>query len=265
MPGGHREQPEEPTRLRVTNRRCRRRSLPSCWHRFYHAQLGRFMTRDPIGYEGSEWNLYEYAGSRPLFWADAMGLRGDATPNSLPKDEQDELKDCRLRAGGEQPNDGSGWVECDKGHFRIMTLPKKSVKGKVMKECRGKCGLLACTRVHEAYHVLQFQVIRPTCCEGLPDGAVIQVSSNCTSRLECRAHVAGIRCLQKKLKRFEKHPVKCRFLDKKRKRRGTVDCARMVRDRIAKLRLQAEKRYKCSSLSAHLILIIAEFPHGRTA
>ena len=27
-------------------------------NRYYHAQLGRFVTRDPIGYEGGGWNLY---------------------------------------------------------------------------------------------------------------------------------------------------------------------------------------------------------------
>jgi RHS repeat-associated protein len=32
-------------------------------NRMYHAELGRFVSRDPIGYEGSKWNLYEYANS----------------------------------------------------------------------------------------------------------------------------------------------------------------------------------------------------------
>jgi RHS repeat-associated protein len=34
-------------------------------NRYYHAKLGRFISRDPIGYEGSECNLYEYVGGRP--------------------------------------------------------------------------------------------------------------------------------------------------------------------------------------------------------
>ena len=37
---------------------------------------GRFLTRDPIGYEGSEWSLYEFVKSRPLILLDPMGLVG---------------------------------------------------------------------------------------------------------------------------------------------------------------------------------------------
>ncbi|MBY0588905.1 RHS repeat-associated core domain-containing protein [bacterium] len=46
-------------------------------NRYYHAKLGRFISRDPIGYEGSQWNLYEYVGGRPEDLTDATGL----TPN----------------------------------------------------------------------------------------------------------------------------------------------------------------------------------------
>lgn len=42
-------------------------------NRYYHAQLGRFVTRDPIGYEGSEWNLYEYVGGMPVQYFDPFG------------------------------------------------------------------------------------------------------------------------------------------------------------------------------------------------
>ena len=42
-------------------------------HRFYHQQLGRWVSRDPIGYEGSQWNLYEYVNSRPVHELDPEG------------------------------------------------------------------------------------------------------------------------------------------------------------------------------------------------
>lgn len=32
-------------------------------HRYYHAQLGRFVSRDPIAQQGSKWNLFEYVES----------------------------------------------------------------------------------------------------------------------------------------------------------------------------------------------------------
>ena len=43
-------------------------------NRVYSAQLGRFITRVPIGHEGSEWNLYEYVGGRATNLSDPMGL-----------------------------------------------------------------------------------------------------------------------------------------------------------------------------------------------
>jgi RHS repeat-associated protein len=42
-------------------------------NRYYHAQLGRFVSRDPIGYEGSQWNLYEYVGGNAQSGLDPMG------------------------------------------------------------------------------------------------------------------------------------------------------------------------------------------------
>ncbi|MCB0020542.1 MAG: RHS repeat-associated core domain-containing protein [Anaerolineales bacterium] len=44
-------------------------------HRFYHQQLGRWVSRDPIGHEGNEWNLYEYVGSMPSVHLDPNGTK----------------------------------------------------------------------------------------------------------------------------------------------------------------------------------------------
>ena len=43
-------------------------------NRYYHTGLGRFVNRDPIGYFGSKWNLYEYVGGRPCHETDPFGL-----------------------------------------------------------------------------------------------------------------------------------------------------------------------------------------------
>ena len=40
------------------------------------------MARDPIGYEGSKWNLYEYANSSPLIFVDSSGL--ESNPSGKP-------------------------------------------------------------------------------------------------------------------------------------------------------------------------------------
>ena len=43
--------------------------------RYYHAQLGRFVNRDVIGYDGSLGNLYEYAQDNPIITMDPYGLQ----------------------------------------------------------------------------------------------------------------------------------------------------------------------------------------------
>jgi len=42
-------------------------------HRYYHPVIGMFCSRDPIGYEGSQWNLFEYVGGRALVAVDPNG------------------------------------------------------------------------------------------------------------------------------------------------------------------------------------------------
>lgn len=41
--------------------------------RMYDPAAGRFLGRDPIGYVGSPWNLYEYVNGRPLIFVDPNG------------------------------------------------------------------------------------------------------------------------------------------------------------------------------------------------
>ncbi|TWU40552.1 RHS repeat domain-containing protein [Novipirellula artificiosorum] len=41
--------------------------------RMYDPVAGRFCSRDPIGFEGSPWNVYEYVGSRPIVNYDPFG------------------------------------------------------------------------------------------------------------------------------------------------------------------------------------------------
>ncbi len=52
----------------------------------YAALLGRFCSRDPIGYEGSERNLTEYVTSNPLLWNDPIGESRGGRRNIRPSD-----------------------------------------------------------------------------------------------------------------------------------------------------------------------------------
>jgi RHS repeat-associated protein len=42
--------------------------------RYYDAEVGRFVTRDPIGFGGGDWNVYGYVGGNPTLDNDASGL-----------------------------------------------------------------------------------------------------------------------------------------------------------------------------------------------
>jgi hypothetical protein len=39
----------------------------------YHAQLGQFIQRDPLGYDGGDKNLYNYVGNNPVNRVDPTG------------------------------------------------------------------------------------------------------------------------------------------------------------------------------------------------
>jgi RHS repeat-associated protein len=79
-------------------------------NRFYAAHLGRWMNRDPIGYEGGTSNLYEYIGSRPVHENDPNGtdpvVRG-------PIDGLDKLRKAICQKGAPYKNEKSGCEVCD--------------------------------------------------------------------------------------------------------------------------------------------------------
>jgi RHS repeat-associated protein len=45
-----------------------------CRARYYHPQLQRFISEDPIGFKGGDWNLYAYGRNNLLRYRDPLGL-----------------------------------------------------------------------------------------------------------------------------------------------------------------------------------------------
>ncbi|MDR3708163.1 MAG: RHS repeat-associated core domain-containing protein [Capsulimonadaceae bacterium] len=68
--------------------------------RVYRADWGRWLSVDPIGFEGRDWNLYRYVGNNPVTWQDPSG---NVPCNSV---EQEEC--VKLYAPY-----GVTWVGCD--------------------------------------------------------------------------------------------------------------------------------------------------------
>jgi RHS repeat-associated protein len=48
-----------------------------CRARYYHPQLQRFISEDPIGFAGGDPNLYAYVGNMPTLHGDPLGLFAD--------------------------------------------------------------------------------------------------------------------------------------------------------------------------------------------
>ncbi len=60
------------------------------WHRFYDAQVGRYVTEDPIGIEGG-YNRYAYVGGNPISDIDPYGLFDITNPADWPSIPQPVL------------------------------------------------------------------------------------------------------------------------------------------------------------------------------
>ncbi|KPK48588.1 MAG: hypothetical protein AMK72_06560 [Planctomycetes bacterium SM23_25] len=78
-------------------------------HRMYHATLGRWLQRDPLGYVDGM-GLYEYVGSGPLGTTDPMGLRpmGPQDPGYQPGYENLPWKDIPDGPVTEKEKPGGG-------------------------------------------------------------------------------------------------------------------------------------------------------------
>ncbi len=44
------------------------------WYRYYHSEIGRYLSADPIGLKGGDINLFRYVLSNPINWLDSIGL-----------------------------------------------------------------------------------------------------------------------------------------------------------------------------------------------
>src|SRR4030095_3316370 len=63
-----------PTRRSTRARRTKTPGLPYYRARYYHPGLQRFISEDPLGFEGGDPNLYAYVANNPVRYVDPLGL-----------------------------------------------------------------------------------------------------------------------------------------------------------------------------------------------
>ena len=90
--------PKQPTsgqsdnnRLANTKERDVVLGLDNHGFRYYDAEIGRYTTRDPIGYAGGTLNVYGYVGNNPINFMDPLGL----AETDITDEEADRLKNMR--------------------------------------------------------------------------------------------------------------------------------------------------------------------------
>ncbi|MEM8672190.1 MAG: RHS repeat-associated core domain-containing protein, partial [Planctomycetota bacterium] len=105
-------------------------------NRYYHPQLGRWCTRDPVGYEGSPFHLYQYVASSPLIATDPYGLYDWIDQDGM----RDKCKKVR-KTQAAKPTPGT-ISEVDRKNCQTRfseILEKKPFLKKIWDSLRGDC------------------------------------------------------------------------------------------------------------------------------
>jgi len=230
--------------------------------RMFEATVGRFCSRDPIGFDSLDSCLYGYSFANPLFWSDFSGLfpQDPKTDSSLDEEQKKEIdkcangQKCGTRNGG--PTEGqNGWIECDgNGKPVVKIREKKDFPESTNREWLAGwfgCGLDTCSTEHEEYHILQISYLDPDVCKGKEKGEIVQLPASCLATLECRAWQYTFDCYQKALAGFKKKNKLVPYTDKDG-RRKRVNCKNFVEGIINKTLPLVENQYKCSELRIKL-------------
>lgn len=73
--------------------------------RYYDPKVGRFVTKDPIGFDGGDFNLYAYTKNNPVNYVDPDGERISVFTRSL---------DMKVKSGG--------YVHCERMQLGVTCV-----------------------------------------------------------------------------------------------------------------------------------------------
>jgi hypothetical protein len=88
--------------------------------------MGRWLTRDPIGYEGSQWNLYAFSNSDPLTGLDPLGLKNKFTGKGKFRDYHGGYKKT-LSNFLEYEFELEWWCDGNNAHIGAVKITKSNV------------------------------------------------------------------------------------------------------------------------------------------
>ena len=150
-------------------------------NRWYDATIGRWLSVDPIGFEGNDTNLYRYVYNNPIIYSDFEGLKKRKTspqrPNykiRIPDGASREVKDI-IQALNKSPNAQQFFIKLiDQDHCKIHGIANSREKGQ---ECpsRETSGYILKHITKNQYRIWEFQHPDNTADRFIPyqpDGAV---------------------------------------------------------------------------------------------
>jgi RHS repeat-associated protein len=86
------------------------------WHRYYDPEIGRYLTADPIGFNGGDLNVYGYVRNNPVNGEDIDGLKNDEF--DCKKCLEWLRKECQ----------DMGWVNCSARNENITATSIQTMK-----------------------------------------------------------------------------------------------------------------------------------------
>jgi RHS repeat-associated protein len=176
-------------------------------HRFYAPYMGRWLSRDPMGYEGSEHNLYEYVTGKAVSLNDASGLHTAALPicDCPPATQRSNAACCAAAVTAGIAGVSAGGVVCCDGRKVICVWLTGGVAGGGGTGNPAADAIIdSCITAHENQHIIQGDIaggeIGGSCPKGC--GYVSRPPFPLSTRLlgnqnrqECHAYRVELDCL----------------------------------------------------------------------
>jgi len=126
--------------------------------RYYHPQLGRFVSRDHIGFIAG-CNLYQYCDNAPILRIDAFGLAASTQPSTQPTTQPTYPLSTLLPPGLPAPSQSmEGYWEqfLAQNGYRFSQSTQQALAGELRKGCVGvvnmNCGRTGVPDLSECFH-----------------------------------------------------------------------------------------------------------------